>query len=57
MPTPLPCVPTQTCSQGAGQMGLVAGDSTGPGAIPAPASKQPESKSPEEQQWLLDLFP
>lgn len=57
MPTPLACVPMQTCSQGAKQIGLVAGDSTGIGAIPAPASNRPESTSLEEQRRLLDLFP
>lgn len=33
MPAPLPFVPTQTCSQGAQQTGLVADNSLGPGAI------------------------
>lgn len=33
MPTPVLCAPTQACSQGARKTGLVAGDSTGPGAI------------------------
>lgn len=32
-------------------------DSTGPGAVPASMSKQPDSASPEGEEWLLDLDP
>lgn len=49
MPAPAFCVHTQTCSQGSRKTGQVAGDSTGPGAIPTPTSKLQESAPPEEQ--------